>query len=134
MRFTIKYGLFYLLAATTSFQQANAGHIMPAKEPIGVMGAHSHHEDGWMLSYRFMRMDMEANRDGTGSVSTPLPGFMVSPLKMTMDMHMLGGMYGVSDELTLMLMLPILDISMDHRVNMNGVEFITEADCDWLPR
>ncbi len=128
MRFTIKCGLLYLLATMTSFQQVNAGHIMTAEEPIGVMGAHSHHEDGWMLSYRFMRMEMDGNRDGTNSVSSPLPGFMVSPLKMTMDMHMLGGMYGVSDKLTLMIMLPILDISMDHRVNMNRVEFTTEAD------
>lgn len=130
MRLTIKYGLLCVLA-TAAFQTANAGHFMTAKEPIGVMGAHSHHEGGWMLSYRFMRMDMEGNRDGTDSVSTPLPGFMVSPLKMTMGMHMLGGMYGVSDDLTLMVMAPILDISMDHRINMGpmmNTEFTTEAD------
>lgn len=136
MRFTIKNCLFYVLAITTLFQlpmyqQAYAGHLMTAKEPIGVMGAHSHHEGGWMLSYRFMRMEMDGNLDGTDSVSTPLPGFMVSPLKMTMDMHMLGGMYGVSDDLTVMVMVPILDISMDHRINMGpmmGTEFTTEAD------
>jgi hypothetical protein len=128
MRFIKKCGLLCLLAATSPFQAANAGHFMTAKEPIGVMGAHSHHEGGWMLSYRFMRMDMDGNRDGTDSVSTPLPGFMVSPLKMRMDMHMLGGMYGVSDELTVMVMAPVLDISMDHRVNMSGEAFTTEAD------
>ena len=128
MRIITKICQICALAVFSLFQQANAGHLMTAKEPIGVMGAHSHHEDGWMLSYRFMRMDMDGNRDGTDSVSAPLPGFMVSPLKMTMDMHMLGGMYGVSDQLTLMIMVPVLDISMDHQVNMSGVKFTTEAD------
>jgi hypothetical protein len=128
MRVITKICQICVLAAITLFQQVNAGHIMTAKEPIGVMGAHSHHEGGWMLSYRFMRMEMDNNRDGTDSVSTPLPGFMVSPLQMDMNMHMLGAMYGVSDELTLMVMVPVLDISMDHQVNMNGVKFTTEAD------
>lgn len=106
-------------------------HTLPvsyAASPIGVMGSHTHQQGSWMLSYRFMRMEMDGNRTGTSEVSTPLPNFMVSPLNMTMDMHMLGGMFAPSDDLTLMFMVPVLDIAMDHRVNMNGVEFTTEAD------
>lgn len=105
--------------------------VSSAVSPIGVMGAHTHQQGSWMLSYRFMRMEMDGNRTGTSEVSTPLPNFMVSPLNMTMDMHMLGGMFAPSEDLTLMFMVPVLDIAMNHRITMgamSGVEFTTEAD------
>ena len=81
-----------------------------------------------MLSYRYMEMKMDGNRTGTERVSTPLPGFMVSPLSMDMKMHMLGGMVAPTEKLTLSLMIPLLSISMDHRINMNNKEFTTESD------
>lgn len=40
-----------------------AGHA-----PIGVMGDHAHDKGEWMLSYRFMHMDMQGNRTGTGNI------------------------------------------------------------------
>ncbi len=96
--------------------------------PIGVMGDHLMREGEIMLSYRFMRMDMDGNRSGKDRVSTPLPGYMVSPLSMTMDMHMLGGMYAPSDKLTLMATLPVTSISMDHVRHMGNLNFTTDAD------
>ena len=96
--------------------------------PMGVMGDHVMDKGEIMLSYRYMKMEMDGNRTGTDSVSTPLPDFMVSPLSMDMDMHMLGIMYAPTEKLTLSLMVPVLGISMDHRVNMNNVEFTTESD------
>ncbi|MFW5791455.1 MAG: transporter [Desulfohalobiaceae bacterium] len=51
---------------------------------------------------------------------------MVAPLDMTMDMHMFGAMYGLTDSVTLMAMIPYIDKSMDHRTRM-GVEFTTDA-------
>ena len=96
--------------------------------PIGVMGDHVMDEGEMMLSYRYMKMEMDGNRTGTDRVSTPLADFMVSPLSMDMDMHMLGFMYAPTEKLTLSLMVPVLGISMDHRVNMNNVEFTTESD------
>jgi len=96
--------------------------------PIGVMGDHVMDKGEIMFSYRYMKMEMEGNREGTNRVSTPLPGFMVSPLKMDMDMHMFGGMYALSNQLTVAAMVPVVSTSMDHRVNMNGVEFNTNAD------
>lgn len=98
--------------------------------PIGVMGDHVMDKGEIMLSYRYMKMEMDGNRTGTDSVSTPLPDFMVSPLSMDMDMdmHMLGVMYAPTEKLTISLMVPVLGISMDHRVNMNNVEFTTESD------
>jgi len=103
-------------------------HARPdSHAPIGVMGDHLMREGEVMLTYRFMRMDMDGNRDGTKRVSTPLPGFMVSPLSMTMDMHMLGGMYAPSDKLTLMAMVPFTSISMDHVRHMGSLDFTTDA-------
>jgi len=105
---------------------AHDHHTTP-DAPIGIMGHHIHPEGEWMLSYSYMQMQMEGNRDGTDSVSTPLPGYMVSPIKMDMDMHMLGVMYGYSEKLTLMAMLPLLSNSMDLMMNMSGNEFTTDA-------
>jgi len=74
-----------------------------------------------------MSMAMDGNRNGTERVSVPLPGYMVSPLSMDMQMHMLGAMYAPTDQLTMMLMLPYTSISMDHRVNMSAAGFTTES-------
>lgn len=127
-----------ILAVVVSLNSANTAyaakhhdhHSHGATTPIGVMGDHLMAEGQWMLSYRFMNMDMEGNRTGTDRVATPLPGFMVSPLQMNMDMHMIGGMLGINDDLTVMLMLPFVSTDMDHVVNggmMAGTVFNTEA-------
>ena len=100
--------------------------------------AHIHHGHGkgaWMFEYRFMRMDMDGLLNGTDSVSTQTisgttqamngsrsvtPGkqYQMSPTQMTMDMHMLMVMYGISDELTLMGMINYLDNEMDMVMHM----------------
>ena len=103
-------------------------HTRPdSHAPVGVMGDHLMRDGEIMLSYRFMSMDMEGNRTGTNRVDTPLPGYMVSPLSMNMDMHMFGVMYAPSDKLTLMLMLPFTSISMDHIRHMDSLNFTTES-------
>lgn len=120
-----------LLAANAVLNNARAEHVHERPDthaPIGVMGDHVMDEGEIMFSYRYMKMQMDGNRTGTDSVSTPLPDFMISPLSMDMDMHMLGFMYAPTEKLTLSLMVPVLGISMDHRVNMNNVEFTTESD------
>ncbi|MCE2509879.1 MAG: transporter [Alphaproteobacteria bacterium] len=96
--------------------------------PISVMGDHRHGEGEVMLSYRFMHMKMEGNRDGTDDLSTQqvLANFAVAPLRMTMDMHMFGLMYGVNDAMTAMVMLPYVEKSMDHVTGM-GAFFTTES-------
>ena len=139
---TFKRNTQILLAATSllSIQIIHAGesdhhathsghdHTRPdGHAPIGVMGDHLMREGEIMLSYRFMSMEMDGNRNGTDRVSTPLPDYMVSPLSMTMDMHMLGAMYAPSDKLTLMLMLPFTSISMDHIRHMGSLDFTTES-------
>ena len=104
--------------------------------PLGVMGDHMHKKGDWMVSYRFMRMDMQGNRDGTDSLS-PLeiatsvpnrfsgmagqpPTLRVVPTEMTMDMHMFGAMYAPTDWLTLMAMANYQDKEMDHITFQGG--------------
>lgn len=96
--------------------------------PIGVMGEHTHKQGEWMLSYRYMHMQMEGNRTGTNSVSDAevLNDYMVTPTDMDMGMHMLGVMYAPSNKLTLMAMLPYVKNSMNHLTRMS-VRFKTEA-------
>ncbi|MBE9031726.1 transporter [filamentous cyanobacterium LEGE 11480] len=96
--------------------------------PIGVMGDHTHKKGEWMFSYRYMFMEMDGNRDGTNSLSTAdvLQQFPVSPLRMTMHMHMLGAMYAPSDNVTLMGMLPFVIKEMDH-VTRRGTQFTTKS-------
>lgn len=98
--------------------------------PIGVMGDHRHHKGDVMLSFRYMRMWMEGNQIGDDDVSpetiattvpnrffgTPgqPPTLRVVPTKMSMDMFMFGGMYGLTDRVTLMAMVPYIVKEMDH--------------------
>ncbi|MEJ8568115.1 transporter [Elongatibacter sediminis] len=98
--------------------------------PIGVMGDHLHDKGEWMVSYRFMRMRMDGNRDGTdgidpGTIVTTAPNrffgmpgqpptLRVVPETMTTDMHMFGLMYAPSDRVTLMLMANYLEKEMGH--------------------
>ncbi|MGJ8668894.1 MAG: hypothetical protein ACSHXK_05320 [Oceanococcus sp.] len=105
--------------------------------PIGVMGDHLHKKGEWMLSYRYMRMQMEDNYNGTDkqsndSIATSEPNrfanppmmpptLRVVPTDMSMDMHMLGGMYAPSDAVTMMLMLPYIEKSMDHITYQGGM-------------
>jgi hypothetical protein len=102
-------------------------HHHEISEPIGVMGAHMHPKGGFMFSYRYARMRMDGNRDGSDRVSTEeilMPGgsYMVAPTDMDMQMHMFGAMYAPLDWLTLMAMIPYVELSMDHR-QMNGNRF-----------
>lgn len=125
-----------LISALTMTTPAFAGHDHVSgpqanmHAPIGVMGDHMHKKDEWMFSYRFMSMEMEGNRSGSSSISpeeivTTVPNRLagklmqpptlrVVPTKMTMDMHMFGGMYAPSDKLTLMVMVNYMQKEMDH--------------------
>jgi hypothetical protein len=104
--------------------------------PAGITGAELMMKDRWMVSYSFMRMEMEGNLDGTSSISpeeivttvpniffgTPgqPPTLRVVPTEMTTDMHMLGIMYAPTDKITVMGMLPYLERSMKHTTFQGG--------------
>ena len=87
--------------------------------PISIMGDHTHHNGEWMVSYRYMAMDMDGMRKGKSRVSSAdvfADNYTVTPTKMAMDMHMFGLMYAPNDNLTLMAMINYLDIEMDHQI------------------
>ncbi len=97
--------------------------------PAGIMGDHLHKPGEWMFSYRYMRMEMDGNRDGTDDLSSTrvLSDFMVAPLDMTAEMHMFGFMYGITDGLTMMAMGPYVKKSMSH-LTRAGEKFETETE------
>ncbi|MEM8936415.1 MAG: transporter [Pseudomonadota bacterium] len=143
--------IFGVAAAASFVTPVLAGHETIAKDhaPIGVMGDHRHEKGEWMVSYRFMRMDMEGSRIGTDpvaptTIATTVPNrffgqpmqpptLRVVPTNMTMDMHMAGVMYGLSDRVTLMAMGSLVRKEMDHVTYMGGMgsnvlgEFTTET-------
>jgi hypothetical protein len=84
--------------------------------PISVMGDHMHKMGEWMVSYRYMTMEMDGLLKGSDSVAPTMmaTGFMTNmlPTEMTMDMHMFGTMYAISNKWTLMGMLNYLDNEM----------------------
>jgi hypothetical protein len=97
--------------------------------PIGVMGDHLHGEGEWMASYRYAYMDMHGNRDGRSgrSAGDVLQRWLVAPTQMRMTMHVFGLMYAPTDRLTLMTMVPLVRIDMDHVTRMGG-KFTTSSD------
>lgn len=130
MRALFKYLILSLFIGNVhipvSFAQHE--HQAAAHAPIGVMGEHVHNKGEWMTSYRYMRMDMDTHFNGFDevTVSDVHNDFMIAPTDMSMEMHMLGVMYGVSDEITAMLMVPYVKKDMDH-INRSGVTFSTQA-------
>lgn len=93
--------------------------------PISVMGDHYHGKNDIMFSYRFMRMNMETLINGTASITNNEAhdsGYMVTPLNMPMNMHMLGVMYGLSDRITLVAMAMYVEKDMELQMRMpNGM-------------
>ena len=128
--FTKILSLSITLAAVSASDATPAFPCCPADEhsigrpdahaPISVMGDHTHREGGWMLSYRYMNMQMDGMRSGTKRINSQnvfAANYAVAPENMTMGMHMLGMMYAPTDQLTLIAMASYIDTTMNHRVN-----------------
>lgn len=96
--------------------------------PISVMGDHTHHKGGIMFSYRYMTMNMRQLREGTedATVADAHANYMVAPIDMTMNMHMLGAMYAPSNKITIMLMANYLENDMNLQMR-NGNQFSTNT-------
>lgn len=100
--------------------------------PISVMADHTHSKGELMFSYRFMSMAMENINSGrhTSSPSHLLKpnggNYMVAPVKMPMNMSMLGVMYAPSNRITLSVMANYMTTEMDHLTAMDG-KFTTKS-------
>jgi hypothetical protein len=84
--------------------------------PIGVFGDHTLAAGGELLiSYRYNHTSFGGNRDGTGNLSTAdvLAEFPIAPTRMRTQRHTALIEYGVTDDLTLLALLPFWDISIN---------------------
>ncbi len=113
-----------------------------AHAPIGVMYDHTHPEGSFMLGYRYMISGMnklvneahdehqvmkhgtemhgadEHNNDhDEGELENEVP-FQGHSHEMLMQMHMLEGMYGLTDDITLMTMVPFQQMEMKHDIGI----------------
>lgn len=96
------------------------------RAPVGVMGEHNHARGDLMLSYRFSHMEMKGNRDGGSDIPAsaiansasnrfaPPATLRVVPINMSMQMHMLGAMYALDQNWTLMAMANYMEKDMEH--------------------
>lgn len=94
------------------------------EETVILLGSHHiHHRGGLMIGYRLDRMEMGGNQDH-GEALKPQDlfdeGYMVSPTRMGMTMHMVEVMYGVTDTVTVMAMGHVMQNSMDHLTRLGG--------------
>lgn len=123
--------------------------------PLGIMGGHLHSKGGFMLSYQVMNMHMDGMRtnthdisatevattantladepmhmgnlaDGSARIMKVPSDYRIAPLEMDMQMHMFGLMYGISDNLTAMLMLNYVKKDM-RMLTFKGQSGITEV-------
>ncbi len=110
------------LSTAASAQNHDHSHARPdGHAPISIMGDHVHAAGQWMISYRYMFMDMDGMYDGSDTISSAgvfAQNYAITPERMTMQMQMLGLMYAPSDTVTLMAMLPYTDLEMDHRIGL----------------
>jgi hypothetical protein len=122
--------LFLLTQARASVALANGAQVKTeiqsarpdSHAPLGVMGDHAHSSGEWMLSYRFMAMRMHDLRNGTQIISTDnvLQYFAVSPVRMSMQMHIIGAMFAPHSKLTLMAMTSYRDKYMEMQGGTHG--------------
>lgn len=96
--------------------------------PISVMADHTHHKGEFMISYRYMTMDMRDLRTSTSdaSINQAHSDYMVAPTDMVMNMHMLGAMYAPSNKITLMAMANYRENDMNLQMR-NGNSFNTNS-------
>lgn len=96
--------------------------------PAGIMVGHTHPKGTWMVSYRYMFMNMNGNRSGTQQVDEQqvFSKYIMSPTDMQMHMHMLMGMYGITDKLSVMAMLNYQTAGM--HMNMFGASAHQHGD------
>lgn len=146
---------FLALNSVTSNVQAEHVHDRPdSHAPIGVMGDHLMEKGEWMTSYRFMNMHMDGMRadtddvtsaevalmpnalggedmrmgdlvDGTPRIMTVPGTYRIAPIDMDMRMHMLGFMYGISHDVTGVVMFNYIEKEMTMQTYM-GPEGTTE--------
>lgn len=91
-------------------------HRPDGHAPSGVMADHMHVRGEAMLGYRLMYMDMAGMLEGTKTLTRAelfARGYKMLPESMSMQMHMVNGMIGLSPRVTLTVMVPVTSLSME---------------------
>lgn len=103
------------IPATAAACCNNGSCCTGTETPAGIMTDHIHNKGEWMVSYTYMNMLMNGNQTGTSKTSDAeiYNTYMMAPQTMTMQMHMLMLMYGITDRLTIMVMGGYNYYSMD---------------------
>ena len=98
--------------------------------PAFLMGDHVHGAGEWMVEYKYSNMFMDRNRSETTrltdqqaldfirAVPLGVPGtsaYGATPTNMTMEMHMMHVMHGVTDNITAYIMPMWMVNTMDHQ-------------------
>ncbi len=98
--------------------------------PVGVMLDHGHSKGQWMFSYRYMNMTMRGNLAGSATLSTDrvMQQYIMAPVAMNMQMHMVMAMYGLSNRITLMGMAGYVANNMSMDMSMYGMMNMAGAD------
>ncbi|MDX2319378.1 MAG: transporter [Moritella sp.] len=123
-------------------------HANMQMAPAGIMKSHNHKKGGFMFSYGFMSMGMEGIKNGTDKASTQdvlADSYSMAPSEMSMKMHMLGAMYGMTDDLTLAVMtgyaskemtmlMPMMMAMMEHDGESSGITDTEVSIVDGLNR
>jgi hypothetical protein len=124
-------------AGDGSHQSDHAGHRVDRRAPAFLMFDHVAPPGRWMASYRYSNAYMNGNQAGAtplgdrqaldflGPVPPGTPGvdtFMHVPLRMTMEMHMICIMRGLTDNVSAYVM-PVWMINTGDHLNRDGTTF-----------
>ena len=123
---TFKALFFFLFFCFSFYPFADDTMILlpDSHAPISVMGDHVHKKGEWMLSYRYMQMQMNSMLNGSQALSYDQHNVSTSYMRylddMTMNMHMFGFMWAMSDKFTFMAMMPYVSSDMSAIARMGG--------------
>ena len=106
-----------------------------SQAPLGVMTDHIHNKGQWMFSYTYMNTMMQGNNIGAAKATdnTVYKNYMMAPETMSMQMHMLMAMYGVTDKLTLMAMSGYMTDNMNMNMDSKGGYMFMNGSWMYMP-
>ncbi|MBU3656284.1 MAG: transporter [Alphaproteobacteria bacterium] len=122
MKHFIGAGAFALALLAVSSAQADDRKTPTDHAPIGVEGDHLHKKGEWMVGYDYERSRTSGYRSGTSKVSNAsvMAAYGEAAVEMDMEMHMVEVMYGITDDLTLMIMPQYMVMDMTHQSSHGG--------------
>jgi len=124
--------LMSLFISTTTNGQSDSGScsgmIGIDMSPAGINDTHVHEAGSWMLNYQYMNTKMDHTFSGSSLISDEhvFEKYIMMPQNVTMNMHMIMAMYGITDKFSIMLMLEYVSMSMNMQMittqmNMPGM-------------